>query len=413
MDRYWGQVAIAGFLAGMIGWVSTAAFAAPIAPPPAILLAQTQPLSAEQSLERLLTSPQIQPEWFDPSFLSQVPLEQIESVLLQIRTTLGAYQRLEPTENGYRLVFEKGTTGARISLTQQGQIIGLLFQPPQLTQISLEEVLAEVQALPGEASFLVVTDGVEQIAYEADRPLAVGSAFKLVVLQALRAQIEQGSHRWDEVVRLDPHWRSLPSGLIQDWPDETPLTLQTLATLMISLSDNTATDALIQIVGKADVEALTPHNRPFLTTREAFTLKDPQNRDALERYRSANLLGRRQILRTLRSSPLPDVSIFASGPQSLDIEWFFSSRELCQAMSSVADLSVMQVNPGLATPTDWQQIAFKGGSEPGVLNFTTQVIGQDGRTHCLVMTWNHDQAIDQDLLVALYQGALSALLNQP
>ena len=38
--------------------------------------------------------------------------------------------------------------------------------------------------------------------------------------------------------------------MAQDWPKGAPVTLHTLATLMISISDNTATDQLIAIVGR-------------------------------------------------------------------------------------------------------------------------------------------------------------------
>ena len=40
---------------------------------------------------------------------------------------------------------------------------------------------------------------------------------------------------------------SLPSGITQSWPAGSPVTLQTLATLMISISDNTATDTLVTL----------------------------------------------------------------------------------------------------------------------------------------------------------------------
>ena len=67
--------------------------------------------------------------------------------------------------------------------------------------------------------------------------MAIGSTFKLYVLSALSHAIARGEHRWDEVVTLNQ--RSFPSGQMQDWPRSTPVTLQTLATMMIAISDNT------------------------------------------------------------------------------------------------------------------------------------------------------------------------------
>ncbi len=60
------------------------------------------------------------------------------------------------------------------------------------------------------------------------------------MLDALRSSIDSGDHAWDEVVTLAAGRKSLGSGILQTWPDGSPLTLHTLATLMISRSDNTA-----------------------------------------------------------------------------------------------------------------------------------------------------------------------------
>ncbi|WP_373047449.1 serine hydrolase [Vulgatibacter sp.] len=76
-----------------------------------------------------------------------------------------------------------------------------------------------------------------------------------VVAELVRAT-EAGERRWDEVVRLAPEAYSLPSVLLQDWPAGAPVTLQTLATLMISRSDNTATDQLVHLLGRERIEAM-------------------------------------------------------------------------------------------------------------------------------------------------------------
>ena len=44
---------------------------------------------------------------------------------------------------------------------------------------------------------------------------------------------------------------------------------------MISVSDSTATDALIALLGRESIENYTALNRPLLTTREVSTLKHP------------------------------------------------------------------------------------------------------------------------------------------
>jgi hypothetical protein len=157
------------------------------------------------------------------------------------------------------------------------------------------------------------------------------------------------------------------------------------------------------------VEKIAPRNRPFLTTREAFVLKNPQNRQWLERYR-ANPAGRAALLPQLARLPLPDAGVFAGGPVAIDVEWFFSTRELCALMSRVQALPLMSLNPGLANPADWQRVAYKGGSEPGVLNLTTWLTARGGQQYCVSATWNNPQArLDENQFFLLYTGLLNSL----
>ena len=377
-------------------------------PMPAVALAA--PVAApEAALSRLFTTAALEADWFADSFLAQISLAQIEQILAGITASLGAYQGVESVGENYVLTFERGTVPTRVVLNGAGQITGLLFETPQLTNLSLTELTQQFAALPGETSLLVLKDGAELAAHNPDSPLAVGSAFKLLILQVLQQQIAAGAHAWDEVIPLQAALRSLPSGRLQDWPADTPMTLQTLATMMISESDNTATDHLLALVGRDAVEALTETNRPFLSTREAFVLKDPQNQGLLRRYRAGRERERRGVLGAIATVPLPSVSIFNNGPLALDVEWFFSTQALCGAISPVANLPLMQVNPGLVDPSQWQQVAFKGGSEPGVENFTTELLNSDGRRYCVSATWNNPDGIDELEFSTLYRSVIGAM----
>ena len=371
---------------------------------------QALELSPQDAIARLFTSPQVQQDWFVSSFIRQIPLPRIENILNNIQQTLGTYQSIEKDGEDYRVIFEKGVVPTKIRLNSEGKIVTLLFQSPIANQISLEEAVEKYQELPGKVSFLVLEGDSILAALNPDQPLGVGSAFKLAVLATLQQQIDAGDHTWEDVVQLQPNWKSLPSGVLQTWPDFTPLTLQTLATLMISQSDNTATDALIEILGREEIETFAPRNQPFLTTREAFTLKNPDNQVLLERYRQGDLTSRRELLTEVKEAPLPNKAIFqADQPLATDVEWFFTSRELCNLLDEVAGLPLMSVNPGAAKAENWERVAFKGGSEPGVLNFTTQLKSQDGKTYCVVATWNNSEALDDLGFFTLYSSVIENL----
>ena len=365
--------------------------------------------SPTEILSRLFTKPNLQREWFADSFLAQISLGEISQITQGIISSVGSYQSIEDVPNGFVLTFTRGTVATHLALNPQGQITGLLFETPQLIGLSLEDVISEISALPGETHLIATRNGKEIATLNVDKPLAVGSTFKLLILQELQSQIEAGQHQWTEVISLKEDWKSLPSGFLQGWPTGSSLTIESLATLMISQSDNTATDHLLNIVGRENVEARSPKNTPFLTTGEAFVLKDPANRSLLRRWRRNN--ERRSLESPLAALPLPTVSIFNDGPQAIDVEWFMSARELCSTMDAVADLPLMSINPGLVDADDWQRVAYKGGSEPGVENFTTQLTDEEGK-FCVSATWNNESGIDELQFSTLYRSLIQAASEQ-
>lgn len=360
--------------------------------------------SARSLLERMFKTGEAEPEWFAQDFLAQVPAERVSEIVSALREQHGPFQSVEGQGQNYTVTLERAEVPTRIVLDAEGRIAGLLFQPVAAGTIS--EQVEAIADLPGQTAVLVVSNGAERATHNAGEPLAVGSTAKLAILKALAGAYEEGSLGPQTVVSLDPEWKSLPSGILQDWPDGSPLTVATLAKLMISISDNTATDALIRLVGRQAVEAEAARNVPFLTTRELFILKGAGNAELRDAWVEASAEGRRDILEQIASSPLPEK--LATEP-TVDIEWFFSARELCDLMEAVASLPPLHINPGLAEPERWQRVAYKGGSEAGVLNFTTWAESADGDTHCVVATWNDEAALDEQKLAGSYRAILRSL----
>jgi beta-lactamase class A len=367
-------------------------------------------LAPKAALERLFTGDKLQADWFAPSFLAQFPLSQAQAIVDQFKSSLGTYAGVSESGGAYAVEFDKGSVPATIHLDVQGRIDGLFFRQPIMKAGDVDRVMAELKALPGKVSVLVVVDRSERIAVNAGEPLAVGSTFKLAVLDALRQQIGRGRHSWGEVVHMRSEWKSLPSGILQTWPADAQLTLYSLAALMISQSDNTAADTLAHVVGRDSIEQFGgARNRPYLRTREAFILKAPTNADLLAAYRKGDVAARRAVLGTAAKRSLPPVDIFAAGPVAPDIEWFFTTRELCALMAGAADLPLMGINPGVANKSQWSRIAYKGGSEPGVLNLTTMLTGKSGASYCVSATWNDTKQLDDQKFEIAYGELLASL----
>jgi beta-lactamase class A len=376
-----------------------------------LLLHDETSTAIRQALERFFTSKSADSDWFAPAFLAVIPIDQIHALVGQIVAQEGAYERVELRGGAFYAVFEKVENHATAALDDRGRFTALRLFPPVARTSNLDDALTRL-AQPGtDLSYLVRTNDTDLAAAGADRPMAVGSAFKLVILAALRAEIQAGKHAWSDVVPLPASAKSLPSGAFQNWPDGLPVTLATYAAQMISLSDNTAADVLAGVVGRAALEALAPRNTPFLTTREMFALK---TKDAALRaaYRAGALPARRALLATIDARPAPDVSQLELLPAYLDIEWYLSARELCALMDRVADLDLMTINPGIPS-AGWKRIAYKGGSDAGVLNFTSHVTGANGASFCVTATWNdRTKSPDENAAIAAFGAVLQQLARR-
>ncbi|WP_019008854.1 serine hydrolase [Deinococcus aquatilis] len=386
-------------------------------PGPASAAAQpTAPSQASSLLTHIFKPDQVDAALFAPDFLAAVPAATLQETVDSVRAQLGAYVRVDVSKPVPQVIFERGAINVTtFTLNNQGKISGLVIAPvtPEVSFGSLTEAQAAFAGLPGRVNLLVREVGSSQplAALNPGRLLAVGSTFKLAILGELQAQINAGQRAWTDEVTLEETDKSLPSGTLQNEPAGNRYTLRDLAARMISVSDNTATDLLLRTVGRAGVEARLGQTA-IPNTRELFALKNPANLELLRAYRSAGLnrAERRSVLAQAATAPLPSVSVFAGGPVAQDVEWFASTERLCDLMADVAPLPETQLNLGLAAPSDFERVSYKGGSEVGVLNLTTQVTTKMGRVLCISATWNDVRALNEGQFFALY-GALLKLLR--
>lgn len=158
---------------------------------------------------------------------------------------------------------------------------------------------------------------------------------------------------------------------------------------MIAISDNTAADMLIGVVGRSAVQAQdrqwSDHaalNLPFLTTREHFLLKAVHPALA-NQYLSLALSQRAAFLASsvdpLPFSPAQAQNLATASPTDIEtLEWFASPDDICRAFAGLEQLaaqsglahlgSILSANNlGIELdPPQWPTVWFKGGSEPGV-----------------------------------------------
>lgn len=118
-----------------------------------------------------------------------------------------------------------------------------------------ERVAAILAAAPGRVGVAVRDHRGRQLVVDADRPVPSASTIKVPVLVAALDAVAHGRVGLDTPVAL-PERRVGGSGALSLTPSVTTLPLRELLALMVALSDNDATNAVIDVVGLATVQGL-------------------------------------------------------------------------------------------------------------------------------------------------------------
>ena len=363
---------------------------------------------------------------FSEAALRQIPAASLREQIAA--TDVGAVvEVLESTET--ELVVLASATAGDLVLTIVVEpapphlITGLDAQPAELpeppaTWETVEALLAEQAPQWSYAAVEVEADGdvVDIRSSGADVAVPLGSGFKVYVLGAVLDAIERGELAWDDEMTITDELKSLPSGELQERPSGSTVTVREAAEKMIQISDNTATDLLIDRVGRDRVEAMLEpmgmgdasrgRTLPFLTTRELFTIKWGIPAEQSIEYSMADVAERRSILAELPTE-LPAVADVTTAPRLVDsIEWFASPREIVAAhvfLDGYRDRpgfepldAVIGSNPGLPLdPAIWPRTSFKGGSEPGVLFLGWLLTDTDGRRIGIVVAAHGRRGADR------------------
>lgn len=394
---------------------------------------------------------------FGEGFLEEVPPEQIEPVFAQLRsdeplTLVEVTERPEAADGTRSAVLRLSGTSplvVTISVDGNGAISGLLLQPDttaDLPELSSWEDLDTGFADLGASTQVYVADvraGTCTTVHETPdshlAPAPSGSVFKLVVLSAVVDAVADGDLAWDDELTITPELKSLPSGELQDRDDGSTVTVQEAAELMISISDNTGTDLLMDAVGEEGIEtavngiSVEPDRLTPLPTTQQFFLLGWGAPEVREQWADADPGERAELLDQLPGDTSGLNPLAVTGTAWTDgVDWFFTGQEICAAHAELqqqADTEagapvrdILSANPGLVPPAGTSYQAFKGGSAPGVLAFTFYQEpggegpgdggtrdGENGRV--LVVQVRHEGAILDQPFTELTQAGLGLLLT--
>lgn len=373
---------------------------------------------------------------FNPAFLTAVPPDQLAQVLASLKTQFGdahtveAVRPMDARSASIDIRFDKAVVTFTIGVLE-GKLSGLFITGTRTDGDTIANITADIAALPGRSGLVVqrlTGTGVETIAsHRADDRFAIASVFKLYVLAEIDRAVRAGEQRWSDVLPLTQ--KSHPSGIAQDWPDNAPMTLQTLATLMISISDNSATDTLIAAIGQQRLAAIvrsSGHAKPsdmipLLSTQAVTGLKMPANVALRDRFIAADDAEQTRIVdtasETLRLKNL-DLSVYTGGPNQIDtVEWFASPADIARLLAMLerdgdpVTRAILKINAGIppVSAGRWAYLGYKGGSEPGIMGMSFLVQGRQGDRYIVTALVNNPAAeIDQPGFITL----MTRLLDQ-
>lgn len=375
---------------------------------------------------------------FTEEFRNQVPYENgFQSVLDQFRPG-GPFTVVSRSGEGVRgvAVIEgaDGTTARIVAdIDDQARFAALTIKPVAPTLEDPPETVSEAFSRLGEIGTFrglagEVVDGqcvaIEEVL--STEPAPLGSVFKLYVLAALGEAVESGSISWDDDIVIRDELKSIPTGELQDRAAGETVSVLEAAELMISISDNTATDHLIDLVGRENVESVmadyghtTPQlNIPLLNTRELTALKIGPAEGLRIQWLDGDEATRRAILEQISDITPADLPVQEwVDPVDPDLlEWFASPEDQCTLAIRLSELAdsvpeigdILSINPGV--PGAWESIWFKGGSEPGLAAawWVTEVDGRTFVTAGSVVDPEANIDVDQAVLLMAAARDLSA-----
>lgn len=99
----------------------------------------------------------------------------------------------------------------------------------------------------------------EALGLEPDAPVVLSSVFKVLVALEFYAQAHEGALDPTRRLLIEPHHHTAGGGGVTDFLDPAEVSLRDLCGLMLTISDNTATDHLVSVVELDRINARARH----------------------------------------------------------------------------------------------------------------------------------------------------------
>ncbi len=324
----------------------------------------------------------------NPYFLSKLPTEKLVGILQGFKDQEGKCLNIEKVDaKNFLYTTDKSQRAMQLYLDKNEKIRGLWFGNATSYGEKLSVVKDELKKLPGKVSLSYLKNGkAEILSLNPDLPLAIEMSSSLYLLKLLSQRVKKTKLKWNSSIKLKNELKSIPGGRLYEWPNRAPVTVQTLATMLMAYSDQSAYDHIHNLVGRKALEKASSKNKPFLRTMDYHKLRG----DKVVGYSKKKIKEKRDLLKALQKKSIEELSTVDSAFEIDSIGWFATTRELCQLLHSIRNEPYAGVNPGLAQRGGWEKAAFKMGRAPGVVQYSQLVIPKGSKdSFCVSITWNY------------------------
>ncbi|HJX04769.1 MAG TPA: serine hydrolase [Thermoplasmata archaeon] len=179
---------------------------------------------------------------------------------------------------------------------------------PELAKLKAEIVKVSKEVKGQMGLFMKHVESGQEISIDADKVFPLGSVFKIPLMVEVLRQVDKGLLSMDEKIKLETRSYCIGSGVLQYLSPGLELSVRDLLTLMIVVTDNTASQMLWKRVGIQSVNMLIrelalakttiylPWREGFLLTMGKGPYKDLTSYEAVCNWKGLSDLERMKII---------------------------------------------------------------------------------------------------------------------
>jgi len=377
---------------------------------------------------------------FSDLFKKYISEEKIKLVFKELRNKYGnivGYKTIDLNKGIFEIEFEKVILTLSITL-DGGKINSLYFSNPT-TKNNFS--IANLNEINSEKSILIKNLNDNKIIFEFNKelPLEISSLFKLYLLMG----VLEKENDLSKIIKINENYYSIPPSILYYFPKNSLVTLYTYLFLMISQSDNTATDHIISFVGEDKIPLLLKKygnlnyemNIPFLYTSDIFRIF--YSTENLKSYLNSNAGDKQLILKKLRNDKeinniitnrdlkkMEDV-LLKNNDYHTKIGWFASASDICRFFEyAIKSKEIKTIKEILAANTEisvnslisddikekYKYIGGKLGSKFGVVSVGFLITTKKDTPYCFSAIFNSKEPITYE---SIYMKVISPILNNP